>query len=80
MKILPRATRGAMVIEYDTESAGTAMTDQSSFPVAASSAWSRPSITGTITLPSYNATPRLLTPQQSRLVPNPAIERSTFGS
>src|SRR5262245_55890647 len=52
MKILPRATRGAIVIEYETESAGTVMTDQSSFPVAASSASSRPSITGTMTLRS----------------------------
>ena len=77
MKILPFATRGAIVIEYDTESAGTVITDHSSLPLAASSACNLPSMTGTMTLRSYNATPRLLTLDEVldlRFQPAPSLE------
>src|SRR3954462_581038 len=65
MKTLPLATRGAMVMEYEETTSpglgsGIAHEDQSIFPVAASRACIRPSMTGRSTLPSYNAMPRLL--------------------
>ena len=84
MNTLPFATRAAIVREYEEISpsfgCGIAHEDHRSFPVAASRACMRPSMTGTSTLPSYSAIPRLFTPQQRRDFPGCVIVRSACGS
>jgi hypothetical protein len=78
MNTFPLAARAAIVIEYGEGSpgayVGTASEDQSSLPVATSTASILPSITGTNTLPSYSAMPRLVMPQHAFVL------RSAFGS
>ena len=60
----PFTTRGAIVIVYG-RLGSTVITDQTTRPVFASSAWSLPSSVPTYTRPRYTATPRFTTSQHA---------------
>src|SRR5262245_2888277 len=75
MSTLPFTTRGAPVIVYGLVRS-IVLTSQSSRPVAASSAISRPSRDPTKTFPSHKATPRLTTSQQALTAQSPGTSGS----
>ena len=75
MSTLPFTTRGAPVMVYGLVWS-TVMTSHSLWPVAASSAISRPSNVPTKTLPFHTATPRLTTSQQALTAHSPGTAES----